>query len=132
MRAANPIDGYFRQSSHGADSPSECNLISSALGASLPPQGACKDVAVFFGLGHRFSLGTKKPACLPASGRSAVEKVYLYPNPADFRKSIDGLAALVVLDIKFAVFDPPLFVFLNKPRKRVKILYWERNGFSFG
>ena len=34
-----------------------------------------------------------------------VEKVYLYPKPVDFRKSIDGLAALVELDIKVAVFD---------------------------
>ncbi|MBI6683133.1 IS66 family insertion sequence element accessory protein TnpB, partial [Pseudomonas viridiflava] len=58
-----------------------------------------------------------------------VEKVYLYPKPVDFRKSIDGLAALVELDIKVAVFDTVLFVFLNKPRNRVKILYWERNGF---
>ncbi|MEE3917650.1 IS66 family insertion sequence element accessory protein TnpB [Pseudomonas viridiflava] len=58
-----------------------------------------------------------------------VEKVYLYPKPVDFRKSIDGLAALVELDIKVAVFDPVLFVFLNKPRNRVKILYWERNRF---
>ena len=33
-----------------------------------------------------------------------VEKVYLYPKPVDFRKSIDGLAALVELDIKVAVF----------------------------
>ena len=40
-----------------------------------------------------------------------------------------GLAALVELDIKVAVFDPVLFVFLNKPQNRVKILYWERNGF---
>ncbi len=39
-----------------------------------------------------------------------VEKVYLYPKPVDFRKSIDGLAALVELDIKVAVFDPVLFV----------------------
>ncbi len=53
-----------------------------------------------------------------------VEKVYLYPKPVDFRKSIDGLAALVELGIKVAVFDPVLFVFLNK-----LILYWERNGF---
>ena len=58
-----------------------------------------------------------------------VEKVYLYPKPVDFRKSIDGLAALVELDVKVAVFDPVLFVFLNKPRNRVRILYWERNGF---
>ena len=58
-----------------------------------------------------------------------VEKVYLYPKPVDFRKSMDGLAALVELDIKVAVFDPVLFVFLNRHRNRVKILYWERNGF---
>ena len=38
-----------------------------------------------------------------------VEKDYLYPKPVDFRKSIDGLAALVELDIKVAVFDPVLF-----------------------
>ncbi len=49
-----------------------------------------------------------------------VEKVYLYPKPVDFRKSIDGLAALVELDIKVAVFDPVLFVFLNKSRNRVQ------------
>lgn len=45
-----------------------------------------------------------------------VEKVYLYPKPVDFRKSNDGLAALVELDIKVAVFDPVLFVFLSAGR----------------
>jgi hypothetical protein len=52
-----------------------------------------------------------------------IESFYLYPKPVDFRKSIDGWAALVELDIKVAVFNPVLFVFLNKPRNRVKILY---------
>lgn len=33
-----------------------------------------------------------------------VEKVYLYPKPVDFRKSIDGLTPLVELDIKIAMF----------------------------
>lgn len=46
----------------------------------------------------------------------------------DFRKSFDGLTALVELDIKIAVFDPMLFVFLNKARNRIKVLYWARNG----
>ncbi|TDV67555.1 IS66 Orf2 like protein [Pseudomonas sp. LP_7_YM] len=57
---------------------------------------------------------------------ASVEKVYLYPKPVDFRKSIDGLAALVELDIKVAVFDPVLFVFLNRHRNRVNVQYWER------
>lgn len=52
-------------------------------------------------------------AVLPISFRSqylmmrpdaTVEKVYLDPKPMDFRKSIDGLAALVELDTKVAVF----------------------------
>lgn len=45
------------------------------------------------------------------------------PKPIDFGTSIGGLTALVELDIKVAVFDPVLFVCLNDPRNRMKILY---------
>ncbi|NLY14821.1 MAG: IS66 family insertion sequence element accessory protein TnpB [Gammaproteobacteria bacterium] len=58
-----------------------------------------------------------------------VQKTYLYPKAVDFRKSIDGLAALVELDMMVNLFEPSIFVFLNRARNRVKILYWERNGF---
>ncbi|WOL29967.1 IS66 family insertion sequence element accessory protein TnpB [Pseudomonas fragi] len=44
-----------------------------------------------------------------------VERVYLYPVHADFRKSIDGLAALVAVDIKMAELDSVHFVFLQAP-----------------
>ena len=37
-----------------------------------------------------------------------VEKVYLYPKPVDFRKSIDGLAALVETS-KWRCFRPRAF-----------------------
>lgn len=53
------------------------------------------------------------------------EKFFLYPYPVDFRKSINGLAAMVEFEIKVAVFDPVMFVFINRARSLVKILYWE-------
>lgn len=61
-----------------------------------------------------------------------VEKVDLYPIPFDFRKSIEGLTALVELDIKVPVFDPLLFVFLNKSRNRVKTLDGGATASVFG
>ncbi|MGH2434742.1 MAG: IS66 family insertion sequence element accessory protein TnpB [Pseudomonas sp.] len=36
------------------------------------------------------------------------------------------------LDIKVAVVQPVLLVFLDKPSNRVKILYWEPQGFWLG
>ena len=36
-----------------------------------------------------------------------VEKVYLYPKPVDFRKSIDGLAALVEIQVPLPSWPPP-------------------------
>jgi len=63
-----------------------------------------------------------------ASRRQGAEGLPL-SKPVDFRKSINGLAALVALDIKVEVVNPVLFVFLDRTRSQVKILYWERNGF---
>jgi transposase len=58
-----------------------------------------------------------------------VDRVHLYLGPVDMRKSIDGLAAVVELEMELSPFGPALFVFCNRGRDKVKLLYWERNGF---
>ncbi|MDR4127312.1 IS66 family insertion sequence element accessory protein TnpB [Yanghanlia caeni] len=58
-----------------------------------------------------------------------IGQVYLCCVPVDFRKQIDGLAALVQGELALDVFGNALFVFVNRQRSRIKILYWHRNGF---
>ena len=62
---------------------------------------------------------------LPASVR-----VYLATAPCDMRRSFDGLHALVSAVLRLDAFGGHLFVFANKRRDRVKILYWDRDGFA--
>jgi len=56
-------------------------------------------------------------------------EVYLCLQPVDFRKGINGLAALVESAFSLDLFSERLFVFVNRRRDQVKILYWERAGF---
>lgn len=55
--------------------------------------------------------------------------VYVCRVPVDFRKGIQGLGVLVEESLGLDPFSEHLFVFCNRRRDRVKILYWERNGF---
>ncbi len=56
-------------------------------------------------------------------------KVYVHREAVDFRKSINGLAALVEQALRLDPFAAALYVFANQRRNRVKILGWETNGF---
>jgi transposase len=62
---------------------------------------------------------------LPASVR-----VYLCLTACDMRKSFDGLAALVREHLQLDAFGGHLFVFASRRKDRVKILYWDRDGFA--
>lgn len=55
--------------------------------------------------------------------------VYLHRQPVDFRKSINGLSALVERAMGMSPFHPALFVFGARRRDKIKVLYWDRTGF---
>lgn len=56
-------------------------------------------------------------------------KVYLHREAVDGRKNINGLALLVEQALGLDLFAPALFVFGNRRRDRIRILFWDRNGF---
>ena len=56
-------------------------------------------------------------------------KILVSTEPIDARKSIDGLSCLVLEAIKENPQSGNLFLFFNKTRDKVKILYWDKNGF---
>lgn len=57
-------------------------------------------------------------------------RVYLCLNPCDMRRSFDGLHALVRDHLQLDPFAGHLYLFAGKRRDRLKILYWDRDGFA--
>jgi transposase len=58
-----------------------------------------------------------------------IGQVYLCREPIDFRKSINGLSVLVEQELGLNPFGNALYVFVNRQRNKLKVLYWHRNGF---
>ncbi len=56
-------------------------------------------------------------------------QVFLYAEPVDMRKSIDGLSILVEPEMHLSSSMDALFVFCNRSRDKIKMLCRERNGF---
>jgi len=56
-------------------------------------------------------------------------QIFIAAEPADMRRSFDGLSALVVDVLRENPLSGHLFVFRNRRGDRVKVLYWDRSGF---
>jgi transposase len=56
-------------------------------------------------------------------------KAYVSTDETDMRKSIDALSLVVQEVLNKDPFTGHLFVFCNKRGDKIKILYWDRNGF---
>jgi transposase len=61
---------------------------------------------------------------------TSTTRVYLYVNDVDMRRSFDGLMAIVQSEFAKDIRLGDYFMFVNKRRDRVKILWWDRDGLA--
>ena len=57
-----------------------------------------------------------------------VQKIFLFRQPVDMRKSFDGLSGLVEQAFPGQLQTGSLFVFINRRRHMIKILCWDGDG----
>ena len=53
----------------------------------------------------------------------------MYPKPIDFRKQIDGIVMLIADHLQLNPTSGQLFLFRNRHANKIKLLWWDRNGF---
>lgn len=56
-------------------------------------------------------------------------QIYVNLSAIDMRKSIDGLSVLVTEQFNDGPQSGHLFIFFNRSCDKVKVLYWDRNGY---
>ena len=56
-------------------------------------------------------------------------EIYISTANVDMRKSIDGLASIIMQRFKLDPVSGALFVFHNRHCDKIKMLYWDRDGF---
>lgn len=57
-------------------------------------------------------------------------RIYLYRGACDMRKSFDGLCGVIRSELGADPLSGSLFVFCNRRRTMVKVLYWASDGFA--
>jgi transposase len=57
-------------------------------------------------------------------------RIYLYMRDVDMRRSFDGLMAIVESEFACDIRLGDYFMFINKRRDRIKIIWWDKDGLS--
>lgn len=62
-------------------------------------------------------------------GFHSAQRFYVCTSPTDMRKGIDGLCGLVRHLLEEDPLSGHVFIFFNKPRDKIKLLVWDKDGF---
>lgn len=60
---------------------------------------------------------------------TSLDSIYLVQGVTDLRKGIDGYASIVSGELNLDPFSKSIFMFCNRTKDKLKILYWDGNGF---
>jgi len=63
-------------------------------------------------------------------GLVASVKIFVCTHPTDMRRSFDGLSGMVERLMEQDPLNGALFVFRNRNRDRLKIMYWDKDGLA--
>lgn len=56
--------------------------------------------------------------------------LYLHLDAVDYRKSINSLIVVVEQQLELSPLSEAMFIFSNKKRDKLKMLYWDKTGFA--
>ncbi len=56
-------------------------------------------------------------------------RFFIRPGVTDLRKAVNGLSLIIQNDMKNDPFSKSFFLFCNRDRRLLKIIYWDRSGF---
>jgi len=54
---------------------------------------------------------------------------FLFARPTDMRKSFDALCGIISTQLSKNPLSCDVYIFINKTRNKIKLLYWESGGF---